>query len=704
MKKIISSALVCAMLIALGSNAVMAESNMENVLADVKTRIMDTSEFEKFTSSTETDTSGRNVYNFIWSSPNSEKNEVLNISADDNGVILNYSRHNLDDAIGYRDELNFNKMSTDEAMVKAQELLKKLNPTIGDSLVLEKMSQIESLYDNDYSFNVSRVENNIKVYENTGYLTVNADATEIKSFSINYTEGLDFGDGSVQINSDDAWTKFAENSGLELVYLTKYEDNKKSVYLAYVPKIKYDEYIDAQSGELKEIKRISYAASSGGGSNGNLKEESLAMDSSINFTPQELEELETVSNLISKEDAEKKIRENQLLDIDENMVLDSFRIYKDAYSEDRYASLNFSYSYEDGYYHASASMDATTGDLLSWYNYNTKEKEDPKYSDEELNEIAHNALKELSTKHFADDSQSDYREYTPEYYNEEYYKNSSTYEITMYRYVNDVVYRSDSANIAVNKSNGKVSSFNVNYSDIEFPSTEGILSEQEVINKLKEQTNLTLYYIPQPSNDEVRYDDTVVLGYKLDDSSMKIDPKTGLINKNKFDTDKNAITYDDISGHYAEQQITTLAKFGIGFEGGKFMPDELITQKDFIALLAATACFNQPIVIGKGTDTNYYYEYGIDRGLLEVDESKADQPITRLETAVYMIRALNLEEVAELQDIYNCPFPDVIDNVGYVSILSGMKIFKGDENGNFNPDIQLTRADAAILIYNYLSR
>ena len=704
MKKIISSALICAMLIALGSNAVMAESNMENVLADVKTRIMDTSEFEKFTSSTETDTSGRNVYNFIWSSPNSEKNEVLNISADDNGVILDYSRHNLDDAIGYRDELNFNKMSTDEAMVKAQELLKKLNPTIGDSLVLEKTSQIESLYDNDYSFNVSRIENNIKVYENTGYLTVNEDATEIKSFGINYTEGLEFGDGSVQINSDDAWAKFAENSGLELVYLTKYEDNKKSVYLAYVPKIEYDEYIDAQSGELKEIKRILYAASSGGGSIGNLKEESLTMDSSINFTPQELEELETVSNLISKEDAEKKIRENQLLDIDENMVLDSFRIYKDAYSEDRYASLNFSYSYEDGYYHASASMDATTGDLLSWYNYNTKEKEDSNYSDEELNEIAHNALKELSPKHFADDSQSDYREYTPKYYNEEYYKNSSTYEITMYRYVNNVVYRSDSANIAVNKSNGKVSSFNVNYTNIEFPSTEGILSEQEVINKLKEQTNLTLYYIPQPSNDEVRYDDTVVLGYKLDDRSMKIDPKTGLINKNKFDTDKNAITYDDISGHYAEQQITTLAKFGIGFEGGKFMPDELITQKDFIALLAATACFNQPIVIGKGTDTNYYYEYGIDRGLLEVDESKADQPITRLETAVYMIRALNLEDVAELQDIYNCPFPDVTDNVGYVSILSGMKIFKGDENGNFNPDTQLTRADAAILIYNYLSR
>ena len=50
------------------------------------------------------------------------------------------------------------------------------------------------------------------------------------------------------------------------------------------------------------------------------------------------------------------------------------------------------------------------------------------------------------------------------------------------------------------------------------------------------------------------------------------------------------------------------------------------------------------------------------------------------------------------------PFADVNTKKGYTAILSGMNVIKGDEYGNFNPSQNLSRADAAIMIYNYLSK
>ena len=41
---------------------------------------------------------------------------------------------------------------------------------------------------------------------------------------------------------------------------------------------------------------------------------------------------------------------------------------------------------------------------------------------------------------------------------------------------------------------------------------------------------------------------------------------------------------------------------------------------------------------------------------------------------------------------------------GYVAIAKGLNIVGGDENGCFNPNSALTRADAAIMIYNYLAK
>ena len=76
----------------------------------------------------------------------------------------------------------------------------------------------------------------------------------------------------------------------------------------------------------------------------------------------------------------------------------------------------------------------------------------------------------------------------------------------------------------------------------------------------------------------------------------------------------------------------------------------------------------------------------------------------RIDAAVYFINALELAEIASLPGIYNCPFTDVETKEGYVSILSGFGVVKGDGTGLFNPDRGVTRGEAAVMIYNYLAR
>ena len=96
-------------------------------------------------------------------------------------------------------------------------------------------------------------------------------------------------------------------------------------------------------------------------------------------------------------------------------------------------------------------------------------------------------------------------------------------------------------------------------------------------------------------------------------------------------------------------------------------------------------------------------------GMLTANEeynSKAEA--TRADGIKYIIRALGYRKPAELNGIYKCDFSDseeIPDDVlGYAALAKGFGIVNGDENGRFNAENPLTRADAAIMIYNYLSR
>jgi len=84
------------------------------------------------------------------------------------------------------------------------------------------------------------------------------------------------------------------------------------------------------------------------------------------------------------------------------------------------------------------------------------------------------------------------------------------------------------------------------------------------------------------------------------------------------------------------------------------------------------------------------------------EEKNADGNVTRIDAAKFIARAMGYGNIAKL-DIYRPMFNDIKNDVGYASILAGLNILSGDGNGNFIPDGVLTRAQALIMIYNYLN-
>jgi hypothetical protein len=169
--------------------------------------------------------------------------------------------------------------------------------------------------------------------------------------------------------------------------------------------------------------------------------------------------------------------------------------------------------------------------------------------------------------------------------------------------------------------------------------------------------------------------------------------------------ERKVAEYNDIDGHYAENQIAALAEYGISLPGEAFRPDEKIVQKDFLRLLVKAM--------------GYYGDYDDDESLDDMynqlirgkvitrEEKNPEAAVTREEAVKFVVRSLGFQEVADIRGIFVTGFKDQgsisPELVGYVAIAKGLGIV-GGSGGNFNPKAGLSRAEAAVMLYNYLTR
>lgn len=688
MKKFLSLVLAAA-LCAASAVPALADSNSEKInemLSVLKQRIGSTDEYDKFSGSVNA-YGGETRYEFLWSKTDGDNRSSMNITMNSDGVVTSYYTYG--GGNGRDGKASINRPDVSEALDAAISGFKKLNPGISENVKITSDGEYRSLTGDDFGFVLQRTQNGIPVADDDGWISVSADAKRVVSFSLNYTTGLKFEDSSKLISKEDAQNSFNEKFPMKLRYTTEYKDDKKSATLIYSPDSEYNQYISATSGEVitREYRRHRFGA-------GNMKasESMAAMDMADNgFSEAEIKNLDTINGLIGLDKAEKIILTSKVINANSAYKLTEHALCRDWYDEDKYTyRLEFERTSGDEDYWLDAEVDAKSGDILSFYISENRGNEKAKLNVKQGYEKAYAALEVLAPSHFGENM---------DYLLDGDDKDSSG-NYVFFRYVNGIEFADNSVRISVDMASGKIISYRIGYDDIEFPSADSVISAEDAGKRLFEQVGYDVWYIPTYEDDKPSQAPVV---YDTDSYDLTLDAFSGEL-KYKRDSEKVG-EYTDIENHYAKDAIEALAKFGIGFADSEFKPDSNITQADFVTLL--NAAFNDycPIVIYKGISYNDIYDDAIEDGIVKEDEYSPDADVTRDLAAKMMVRALGFEEVATLDGIYVPIFADVsADSVGFTSILGAMGVIKGDENGNFNPSGTVTRADAAIMLYNYLSK
>ncbi|MCX8129630.1 MAG: S-layer homology domain-containing protein [Clostridia bacterium] len=656
---------------------------------------------------------GKKVWNLRWSSKDGDEASIY-VRVDEKGTILSYDNWKPYD---YSTKKKLPKFSRQEAKAKAEGFIKKIN---ADAFSQVRVSEINNqpMMESNYYFNFDRMVNGIPFYNNNIGVSVNSETGEVQSYYYNWNDGLVFPDKAKAINLDAAKKAYIEKLGLRLVYRYNYENEKLSLFAVYTPKYGSSYAIDALSGDKVQFDPYYGDGYGGGGIVSTIVKDEMVQGA--NLTPEEIAAIDELSDLISQEAAEKIAREFDKLKLTSEFKLSGANLSRNWPLRDEYTwSLNFHKEATkpdgSGYVYINAGINAKTGEITSFSrSVNNGENAKAKFTEEQAKQAVEEFLKSFKADKLKDVEFDDSNSF---YYPLRSGSEEQTYFNFNYtRKVNGAYFPDNKLTIGFDAVSGEVTSFNMNWFDTEFPTIDKKLDISKVYEKLFSVIGLELQYkakypydfyykgvMPESSKLDVK------LVYALKPGKPEyFDVNTGVLldyNGKPYKENK-PVVYTDIKGHSAEKQITVLSEYGVSLEGPKFRPNENITQLDFLNLLSKTMNYYYGPVVSSSSskdDIDNLYKFLIREGVVKEAEKKASAAVTREEAVKFIIRAMKYDKVADIKGIYKCSFKDANkinpDLLGYVSIAQGLKIVTGS---TFNPKSKLTRAQTAVMIYNYL--
>ncbi len=656
---------------------------------------------------------GKTSWNLNWKAKNQDDANIY-VGVDAKGRIISYSSEKY---TPYDGQKSLPKISEKDAVKLAKEFILKVNPDIADEIQYRDNNSESSLYNRNYYINFIRIVNGIPFYNNNLTVNVDKDTGNIQYFNMYWTDDVDFTDSKNAINLETVKEKYKENMGLSLIYNKYYKDKNYSIESIFRPKYDNNAFaIDALTGEMIKIQGYYYPK---------MMYSTAKMERGgntfydVNISPEEQKAIDENSNLLTQEQAELKAREIKIIGLTDEYTLNYSYLNTYSYNGSKYSwSLEFANEKEVGKETSSISVgiDAITGEINSFYIYTPYEKKEVKSDRDAARVEVEKFLKEFIGDKFEETVYDDTDDisYTKIRSDESSRDQSFRYD----RKVNGITYPSNGINVGYDFMDQKIISYSIQWNEEEFPSIDNVISYDEAVNKLFEKVGMELKYVLFYSVDEETgiqsQDPQVKLVYALksDKNYYDIDANTGVLldHSGKEYKEQNTSGYTDIEGHYAQKAIEALAEYGIKLEGEKFNPDQYINQLDFLTLISQISPnYYGPIITMKSSadEIKSFYTTLGDSGIIKESEKAPDTEFTREEAVKYFIRALKYDEVASIKGIYKTEFSDENEInpelIGYVAIAQGLNVIQGS-SGSFRPKDKITRAEAAMIVYNYLSR
>ena len=706
----------------------LTEEKMKEVLIEAKGKLDIPDEFTEFDYSYN-EYSGNGRFYFNWSTE--DGTESISVTADETGRIYSYSRYNNN----YNTEGMIPTYIGEELIPKAEAWIYQVEPELKGKLDLNYCRYTS--YRKRYSLGFYRIENGIRMYDNSVSVTIDAFTAEIMSYSINWNFEVSIPKVAEPIAKDTAAKKVGENVNMELQYRLTYDkDGNDKVFLAYNPDNTYIA-VDAKTGKVY-TEKVYWGSGTdfdeGFNTDATPAAESADMEYSSNgktvrLSDNEIKKIDEIKDIITSEEAVKLIKSNKKLFIDQNLTSASCRLYfqdgeyywRIYLSDDRPVDYS-NYDYKYDYYRASAnaSINAKTGKLISfsastkdYYDYSNEGSDvfNAKYSKSQCQKLFEEFAKETDPEKYEFVKKTDEYENTVTIYREGSYDKYTYpvggYSYTYSRYYKEIPFKANYVSGAVEAVTGKVTRYYVNWTDAELPEPEKVIGEKKAFNSYISYDGFDLIYelVSKYENSDkyYGYDKEVKarLVYRTAISPNLVDAFTGkqlTWNGEEYKPAGVSYKYTDIAGTKYERSIKLLADMGLGFEGEEFKPDEKITNEEFEKLLAGNNSYYYSY--------RYYYDDVEDEDdpedLIPDDETK----VTREEAAMLIIKALGGEKLAKM-DIFKTGYSDekkiAKENIGAVALCKGLEIMGAKTGKKFKPKTAVTRGEAAELVIRMMA-
>ncbi len=649
----------------------------------------------------------------------------LNVEATETGKILSYnlSENDNDPYAGSGNfPPTFPAVSRAQARQYAETFLKKVLETPLESFTFSERNtgQLSTTVHRFYG----EIRLNGLMSPLTFHIYVRASDGKVTQF---YRESLeDSVLGSVpssrsSITAASAGTMLKRTMDLRLEYVLTDEKDSKNAVLRYLPEPSDSYYVDAQTGKLVNLtelyEKLSEEEADGGyggssASNGAAAPEASA-DTFAGLSQAELTGVAKLEGVQSKEDLDKILQKYSALGLNK-YTLASASYSLDKETEDVTARLIYTRKEDSGTCRRTVVCDGKTGELQSVYSSRP-------YSENRKAAVSMDAARKNAEAFLTEFWGDDFAK--TELYDSAEWENTrwnSTHSFTYAQKENGYFFPENGLRVSIDIIDGTVSAFDRSWTDdVAFDSPDDILDKSAALDAWFAHYALPLAYRSIPVKLDPGMDGAAPLmdmGYSYfyalqlsyaveeeDKYASGVDARTGEIIYPAVSSQTGEITYSDVADHWAKTQIETLASYGIGWQGGKCEPRKELTQFDFITLLLSTEGNRYGT---EESEVDELYNRAYQRGIVTRAERADSKILTRGEAVKMLLNSAGYGNIAKLQGIFTCSFPDRTDipetMLGWAALAQGLGVVDG--GSTFAADRNATRAEAVVMLYNFMNQ
>ncbi len=626
--------------------------------------------------------SGNTIWELSWNSPDGEQSVSAHVDAA--GRILNMESRGGETTAGLGNVVRAQGRETAEAFLRkvlGEETAATLSEVAGDQnaaargdtmrYTFRRQHQGIPMLCGDVEIRVSRYSGKVVSYSNWQAAELAKAAPEEPGELLGTAE-------SVQA--------FFRAYPLQLSYRSYYNYDKKelSVFTVYESDVDALQAIDGRTGEAvsgyeNDLNEEYFKSRNGASAEDSAMETGGASGGGL--TEQEQREMEAVAGLLSSERAEAVLR-SAFPELKTTACQSKrLRTVTDGPTAGQYL---WELTFESGY----GRLDAKSGEVLTFYLWNDRDEKDRR----DIGEASAQAIaKERFSDVFSGAKAAQAAAVEPE--NDE---GASSYTFRWDRQANGIPYVDNGVSITVDGATGEVTSYRCSWYDrVEFPSLSGAMAQEAAQTAYAKLNGLGIYYMQIQESGAYRP------VFRLSDSrpGSLMDAASGvaLDYKGTPVEQSSRPEYSDIDGHWGKAAVMALLENGYYLEGDRFLPNQVITQKEFLTYLYGSSASTW--------DEDNLYRRAVGRGLLTEEEKNPNAALSRAQASKIVVRYLGLEEAAKHPEIFARLFSDDIKDEyrGYASICKGLGIMDGNKEGRFAGESPMTRAAAASVLYRMLS-